>query len=225
MRRSAFQITIKGGQQMKSMKFVFFGILLGPFAAQAAFADVNASIRGSVLDSSGAVVQGAEITATNTGTGIVYTTNNQDSALLEFHQFPPGVMSYNDRFGTISTNGSQTQQINYLINGTDSNDIALNTPGLIPSADAIQEFSLITSTINPEYGRNSGGILNAVIKSGTNQWHGGIFDFYRDTFLNARNFFTVGPQAPIFHQNQFGGTFGGPVIKDKTFFFLSYQGT
>jgi len=64
-----------------------------------------------------------------------------------------------------------------------------------------------------------------VIKNGTNQWHGGIFDFYRDTFMNTRNFFTAGPQQPIFHQNQFGGTFGGPVLKDKTFFFLSYQGT
>src|SRR2546426_9305284 len=137
----------------------------------------------------------------------------------------PGVMASSDRFGTFAVNGSQTQQSNYLINGTDSNDIALNTPGFIPSADAIAEFNLISSTINPEFGRNSGGIVNAIIKSGTNQWHGGIFDFYRDTFLNARNFFTVGPQQPIFHQNQFGGVFGGPVKKDKTFFFLSYQGT
>jgi len=137
----------------------------------------------------------------------------------------PGVMASSDRFGTFAVNGSQTQQSSFLINGTDSNDIALNTPGLIPSPDAIAEFNLISSTINPEYGRNSGGIVNAVIKSGTNQWHGGVFDFYRDTFLNARNFFTVGPQQPIFHQNQFGGIFGGPVLKNKTFFFLSYQGT
>jgi len=65
--------------------------------------------------------------------------------------------------------------------------------------------------------------LNALIKSGTNGYHGDAFEFYRDTFLNGRNFFQNG--NPVFHQNQFGGTFGGPVIKNKTFFFLSYQGT
>jgi hypothetical protein len=145
---------------------------------------------------------------------------------VQLSQLAPGVMAASDRFGTnYATNGSQSQQNTYLVNGTDSNDIALNTPGLIPSPDAIQEFNLITSTINPEYGRNSGGIVNALIKSGTNSFHGDAFDFYRDTFLNDRNFFTVGPQQPIFHQNVFGGTFGGPVWKDKTFFFLSYQGT
>jgi hypothetical protein len=281
-------------------------------ANKSALADnVYATIRGSVTDQTGAVIQGAQITAVNTGTGIEYNTKSQDSGFYEFLQLPvgtytvsiskqgfkgfksvgvplvvnqvyelpvklavgttnetvevkanavqvetvdiqqktiinsnqivdlplngrnftqleqlsPGVMSSSDRFGTFSVNGSQTQQSSYLINGTDSNDIALNTPGLLPSPDAINEFSLISSTINPEYGRNSGGIVNAVIKNGTNQWHGGIFDFYRDTFLNTRNFFTAGPQQPIFHQNQFGGTFGGPLHKDKTFFFLSYQGT
>lgn len=143
----------------------------------------------------------------------------------QLEQLAPGVMASNDRFGTFSVNGSQSTQSSYLVNGTDSNDIALNTPGILPSPDAIQEFNLISSTINPEYGRNSGGIVNALIKSGTNSYHGNIFEFYRDTFLNTRNFFTVGPQQPIFHQNLFGGTFGGPIRKDKTFFFLSYQGT
>jgi hypothetical protein len=287
-------------------------IFLVLVASNPAMADnVYATIRGSVTDQTGAVVQGAQITATNSATGVEYTTKSQDTGFYEFLQLPigtytvavskqgfkgfksvgvpltvnqiyelpvklavgtanetvevkanavqvetvdiqqktvigsneivdlplngrnftqleqlsPGVMSSSDRFGTFSVNGSQTQQSSYLINGTDSNDIALNTPGLLPSPDAIQEFSLISSTINPEYGRNSGGIVNAVIKNGTNQWHGGIFDFYRDSFLNSRNFFTVGPKGPIFHQNQFGGTFGGPIHKDKTFFFLSYQGT
>src|SRR5215472_12537005 len=288
---------------------LFVGLLI--LGANAAFADVYATIRGSVTDPTGAVISGAQVTATNTQTGVSKTTTSQTNGLYEFLQLPvgpytvtvskngfktyksseftltvnqildlaaklevgqtnetvevranpvqvettsiqqqtlinssqivdlplngrnftqleqlaPGVMASNDRFGTFSVNGSQIQQSSYLINGLDSNDIALNTPGFIPSADAIQEFNLISSTINPEYGRNSGGIVNAVIKNGTNQWHGGIFDFYRDTFLNARNYFTVGPQQPIFHQNQFGGTFGGPIRKDKTFFFLSYQGT
>src|SRR5262249_60308798 len=112
----------------------------------------------------------------------------------QLEQLAPGVMASNDRFGTFSVNGSQSNQSNYLINGTDSNDIALNTPGFIPSPDAIQEFNLISSTINPEYGRNSGGIVNAVIKSGTNSWHRNAFDFYRDTFLTTRTSFTIGPQ-------------------------------
>jgi len=145
---------------------------------------------------------------------------NRNFTALE--QLAPGVMSSNDRFGTFSVNGSQSQQSSYLVNGTDSNDIALNTPMVLPSPDAIQEFNLISSTINPEYGRNSGGIVNAVIKNGTNKFHGGIFDFYRDTFLNTHNYFQK--TAPVFHQNQFGGTVGGPIWRDKTFFFLSYQG-
>jgi hypothetical protein len=135
----------------------------------------------------------------------------------------PGVMSSSDRFGTYSTNGSQTQQNSFLINGQDSNDLPLNTPLIIPSPDAIAEFSMVTDTINPEYGRNSGAIMNAAIKSGTNSFHGDVFDFYRDTFLNTKDFFTRAPA--VFHQNQFGATLGGPVWKNHTFFFFSYQGS
>jgi hypothetical protein len=82
---------------------------------------------------------------------------------------------------------------------------------------------MVTNTINPEFGRNSGAIINAVIKSGGNRFHGDGFDFYRDTFLDARSFFqaTTSP----FHQNMFGGTIGGPIKKDHAFFFASYQGT
>ena len=135
----------------------------------------------------------------------------------------PGVMASNDRFGTYSTNGSQTQQNSFLINGQDSNDLPLNTPLIIPSPDAIAEFSMVTDTINPEYGRNSGAIMNAAIKSGTNSFHGSGFNFYRDTSLNTKDFFTHKPA--VFHQNQFGGTVGGPVWKNHTFFFFSYQGS
>ena len=143
---------------------------------------------------------------------------------VQLQQLQPGVVASSDRFGSnYATNGAQSQQNSYLINGTDSNDLPLNSPLILPSPDAIQEFRMITNTINPEYGRNSGAILDAVIKSGTNQFHGDAFEFYRDTFLNNRNFFQRG--APVFHQNQFGGTIGGPVWKDHTFFFFSYQGT
>ncbi len=143
---------------------------------------------------------------------------------VQLQQMQPGVVASSDRFASnYATNGSQSQQNSYLINGTDSNDLPLNTPLILPSPDAIQEFRMITNTINPEYGRNSGAILDAVIKSGTNQFHGDAFEFYRDTFLNTRNFFQK--TAPVFHQNQYGGTIGGPIWKNHTFGFFSYQGT
>jgi len=143
---------------------------------------------------------------------------------VQLQQMQPGVVASSDRFtSNYATNGSQSQQNSYLINGTDSNDLPLNTPLILPSPDAIQEFRMITNTINPEYGRNSGAILDAVIKSGTNQFHGDAFEFYRDTFLNTRNFFQN--SAPVFHQNQYGGTIGGPIWKNHTFGFFSYQGT
>jgi hypothetical protein len=139
-------------------------------------------------------------------------------------QLEPGVQSSSDRFGTgaFSTNGSETQQNSFLINGTDSNDPTLNVPLVIPSPDALGEFNMVTSTINPEYGRNSGAIVNATIKSGTNQFHGDVFEFYRDTFLDAKSWFETTPSP--FHQNQYGGTIGGPIVKDHAFIFFSYQG-
>ncbi|MBV9084938.1 MAG: carboxypeptidase regulatory-like domain-containing protein, partial [Acidobacteriaceae bacterium] len=143
---------------------------------------------------------------------------------IQLQQLAPCVVSTSDRFtSNYATNGSQSQQNSFLVNGADAIDLPLNTPLIIPSPDAIAEFNLITSTLNPEYGRNSGAVLNAVIKSGTNRWTGDVFDFYRDTFLNGRNIYQVSKQ--VFHQNQFGGTLGGPVWRDHTFFFLSYQGT
>lgn len=143
---------------------------------------------------------------------------------ITLQQTLPGVVNSESRFQTsYSTNGSQGQQNSYLINGTDYNDLPLNTPLAAPSPDAIDEVKMVTNTINPEYGRNSGAIMNAVTKSGTNRFHGTGFDFYRDTFLNTKNFFQN--SASVFHQNQYGGTVGGPIIKNKTFFFYSQQNT
>ncbi len=169
----------------------------------------------------------------------VETTNTQLSTVIQsqtivdlpingrnwtnLQQLTPGVVAVSDRMGTYSSNGSQSQQNSFLLNGSDNIDEPLNTVLLVPSPDAIGEFNMVTSTIMPEFGRNSGGVLNAIIKSGTNAFHGDAFEFYRDTFLNARELFQQSP--PIFHQNQFGGTLGGPIVKDHTFFFLSYQGT
>jgi hypothetical protein len=147
---------------------------------------------------------------------------------LTLEQLVPGAVGASDRFGssgglTYSTNGQESQQNSFLINGADSMDLRLNQALMVPSSDAIGEFNLIDSTINPEYGRNSGAILNAILKSGTNEFHGTVFEFYRDTFMNARNFFQA--TAPPFHQNQFGGVLDGPIVKNHLFFMASYQGT
>src|SRR6202167_2749592 len=272
--------------------------------------NLYASIRGTVVDPSGAVVPDAKISATNVATGLGYSVTSDKNGSFEFLQLPigdysvkveksgfksfneghvhldldqvfnlrvamevgavsdtitveanpaqvettsmqlgttvtgqqitdiplngrnwtqlmqlqPGVQSSSDRFGAgaYSTNGAETQQNSFLINGTDSNDTSLNTPLVVPSPDAIGEFNLVTSTINPEYGRNSGAIVNAAIKNGTNQFHGDAFEFYRDTFLDATPWFETAPA--LFHQNQFGGTLGGPIVRNRAFFFFSYQG-
>lgn len=147
---------------------------------------------------------------------------------VQLQSLLPGVQAGSDRFGTFSTNGAQSQQNSFLINGNDSNDLPLNTPLYTPSVDAIGEFSFATSSLNPEYGRNSGAVLSATIKNGTNSFHGSVFEFYRDTFLNLANFFqkttAKGGGVPVFHQNVYGGTIGGPIWKNKAFFFASYQG-
>jgi hypothetical protein len=150
----------------------------------------------------------------------------------------PGVQASNDRFTTaFSVNGSQAQQSAYVINGADTNDLPLNTISFQPNVDALQEFNLITGPLNAEYDRNGGAIISTSIKQGTNHFHGDVFEFYRDTFLNTRNFFqkavisapgvtpVVTQPTSTFHQNIFGGTIGGPILKDKLFFFFAYQGT
>jgi hypothetical protein len=141
---------------------------------------------------------------------------------VNLQQLESGVVAASDARGEFATNGSQTTQNSFLINGTDTNDLPLNTRTVVPSEDAIEEFRMVTNTINPEYGRNSGAIMNAVIKSGTNGFHGDVFEFYRDTFLNSQDWFTH--ERAIFHQNTFGATVGGPIWKNHSFFFFSYQG-
>jgi len=144
---------------------------------------------------------------------------------VSLQQIIPGVVTPDTRFGTnYATNGSQAQQNSYLVNGNDSNDLPLNSPLVLPNPDSIDEVKIVTNSINPEFGRNSGAILNAITKSGTNSFHGTGFWFYRDTFLNTANFFSNGVK-PVFHQNLFGGTVGGPVVKNKVFFFYSLQVT
>ena len=144
----------------------------------------------------------------------------RDAASLQ--KLAPGVVESSDRFGGFSTNGSQTTSNSYLLDGVDNNDGVLQDEGLVINPDALAEENIISSTLNPEFSRNGGAVVNQVIKSGTNKIHGSGFEYYRDTFMNNRNYFSRA--RPPFHQNLYGGTLGGPILKERLFAFAAYQG-
>ena len=127
-----------------------------------------------------------------------------------------------DRAGVVSVNGGRGRDNNYSVNGGDGNDQFANLPAIQPSPDAIAEFRVLTNTFDAEYGRNSGAVVNVVTKSGSNEFHGDAYEFFRNKGLNARGFFDS--QKLDYLQNQFGATLGGPIKKNKTFFFASYEG-
>ncbi len=184
----------------------------------------------------------SETITTVAGAQLVETTNTQLGASVEsravvalplnardtfqFLQLQPGVMSQlgadtiagSETPGIVSVNGGRGRSNNFNINGGDSNDRFLNLPAIQPSPDAIEEFRVLTNTFDAEHGRNSGAVINVV----TNEFHGNLFHFFRNKVLNSRGFFDT--VRPDFQQNQFGGTFGGPVRRDRTFFFASYEG-
>ncbi len=140
-------------------------------------------------------------------------------------------------YGIFSMNGARGRSNNYLLDGTDMNDGYRNdpsineagvfgTPATILPVEAVAEMRVL-SNFEPEYGRSAGGVINIVTKSGTNDWHGTGLEYFRDKTLNARNYFddaSAGEQQP-FRNNQFGGSLGGPIRKDGTFFFFDYEGT
>ena len=125
--------------------------------------------------------------------------------------------------GTISINGQREFANSFIVNGSDVQEDVNMGSAIIPNLDSIAEFRILTNNFDAEYGEFSGGQINVVTKSGNNSFHGDIFEFVRNTALDARNFFS--PTRGAFDQNQFGGTFGGPIRKDKIFFFVDYQGT
>jgi hypothetical protein len=127
---------------------------------------------------------------------------------------------------SFSANGQRTRDNNYLLDGVDNNETWLQTVVIFPNVDALDEFKLQTSTYSAEFGRSLGGVVNIQIKSGTNDFHGSVYEFFRDDGMDANNFFNnrAGRPKADLRQNQFGGTIGGPIIKDRTHFFADYQG-
>jgi hypothetical protein len=125
--------------------------------------------------------------------------------------------------GQLSISGQRESANGFMINGGSGEEKLYMAAAIIPDLDSIAEFRILTNNADAEYGFYSGGMVNVLTKQGTNQFHGDAFEFLRNPHLDARNFYS--PERGVLHQNQFGGTFGGPILHDKLFFFTDYQGT
>ncbi len=150
------------------------------------------------------------------------------SAIHTQPDFSAGTDRGNRGFGQqLTISGARPQQNNYRLDGVSLNDYANGAPGSVLGGslgvDAIEEFSVITSNYEADYGKTSGGVVNAITRSGTNQLHGSAYEFLRNSKLDSKNYFDVG-NIPPFKRNQFGGTIGGPILRDRTFFFADFEG-
>lgn len=125
--------------------------------------------------------------------------------------------------GALSVNGMRESENGFILNGMLVQETGFSGAGAIPNLDSIAEFRILTNNFDAEYGNYSGGQINVVTKSGTNSFHGNVFEFLRNTDFDAANYYNAGVRGS-YHQNQFGGTFGGPVKRDQIFFFGDYQG-
>lgn len=213
--------------------------------------DVNQVVRADVTLTVGALSQKVEVTAaeplieTQTSSlGQVVDQRRVEDLPLNGRDFvqlayltpgvnagPAGIVQQgsipeNERGnGAIQANGLTATNNNFLLNGFDNNEQQIGFEVIQPSVDAIEEFKVQTNSFGADIGRG-GAVVNVVIKSGTNQFHGNLFEFLRNSAFDAKNYFDS-PTLPIppYKQNQFGGTFGGPIIRNHTFFFVDYQGT
>ncbi|WP_254061630.1 carboxypeptidase regulatory-like domain-containing protein [Granulicella sp. L60] len=125
--------------------------------------------------------------------------------------------------GNLSIDGQRESSNGFVVNGVDVQEHMNGGTSIIPNLDSIEEFRVLTNNFDPEYGNYNGGIITVVSKSGSNAFHGKVFEFFRNTNLDARGYFD--PTRSAFNQNQFGGAIGGPIKRDKIFFFVDYQGT
>ncbi len=158
--------------------------------------------------------------------GVVANSSGMNGALggtFTSAGFSPPLVSGSLNAGALSVNGMREAANGFILNGILVQETGFSGAGAIPNLDSIAEFRILTNNFDAEYGNYSGGQINVVTKSGTNDWHGNAFEFFRNTNLDAANYFAQG-QRGSYHQNQFGGTFGGPVVRDRIFFFADYQG-
>ncbi len=192
--------------------------------------EVGAATQTVEVGAEAAAVETVNSTLGQSVTGRVLTNmplNGRD--MLDLALLQPGVTESNDDnggAGNYSIAGGRTDSVTFLLDGGLNNDLLDNSNFLDPNPDAIAEFRLLTSDYTAEYGRNGGGIISIVTKSGTNQWHGSLFEFIRNRAFDANDYFNVEQGLPRLDlkRNQYGATFGGPIVRDKIFFFLAYQG-
>jgi len=221
-----YELTV---EQTGFRKYVQQGIVL----------QVNQSAKQDVVLQVGAISETVEVTGNvsqvDTITATLGSVETQkrivDLPLVERDTFQLGLLQAgvfapdpDDGSGNpFSVSGQRSESLTFLIDGVDNNDFLGNNAVVDPNPDAVQEFKILTNNYGAEYGRTSGGIVNQVIKSGSNSFHGTAFEFFRNEDLNARDFFQL--DRTRFNRNIFGGTLGGPILKDKTFFFAAYQGS
>lgn len=156
-------------------------------------------------------------------TGIVPVTTQQPNSVVMAGASVAIAPSGELNPGNQSISGQREDSNGYIVNGGDVKEMMNGGTAIVPNLDAVEEFSVLTNNYDAEYGNFTGGVVNVVTKSGTDHIHGSAFEFLRNTALDARNFFS--PERGFFRQNQYGGTFGGPIGKRKLFFFADYQGT
>ena len=204
--------------------------------------DVNQVLTLNVIMQAGGAQETVEVTSE---APLVDTTSTQLGAVMDDRsvaglplssrdtyqllQLQPGVQGTggadlfygSSQSGAVSVNGGRGRANNFSVNGGDANDLFVNAPAVQPSPDSIQEFRVITNNFDAEYGRNSGAVVNVVTKSGSNSLHGDVYEFFRNQALNAKGY--LDPTKPDNKTNQFGGTLGGPIKKDHTFLFGSYE--
>jgi hypothetical protein len=211
------------------------------FVTEGLTLEVNQNIRIDARLTVGAVAESVEVKADSaqvdtyqTQVGAIVDTNRVNDLPLNGRNVYdlaitlPGVAS--TRFNTVSdsggnymnVNGNRSRSSTFMLDGGFNNDMWRNSGSSSPTPDAVQEFRLITSNFNAEFGRSPGAVFNVVLKSGTNEIHGSVWEFLRNDKLNARNFFQ--PTVAPLRQNQYGFSLGGPAIRNKTFLFGSFQG-
>ncbi len=219
-------------EQVGFRKYVQAGIVLQ--INQAAKQDISLRVgaAGEVVEVTENVSQVDTVTAT---LGSVETQKRiVDLPLVERDTFQLGLLQAgvftpdpDDGSGNpFAVSGQRSESLTFLLDGVDNNDFLGNNVVVNPNPDAVQEFKILTNNYGAEYGRTSGGIINQVLKSGSNTLHGTLFEFFRNEDLNANGYFLneAGQPRTRFNRNIFGGALGGPIRKDKTFFFVSYQG-
>src|ERR1700690_1648446 len=230
--------------------YLFTTVPVGPYSLTVTHASFETTIQGGIVlqlnqnarvdvamklgESSQTVEVTAQVAQVDTTSAVLGKVEDErairdlpllDRDTLQLGLLQAGVFAPDPDDGSgdpFSVSGQRSESLTFLLDGANNTDFLGNNIVVSPNPDAVEEFKILTNNYDAEYGRTSGGIVNQITKSGTNQFHGDVFEFIRNDKLNARDFFAADRSS--FKRNVFGATTGGPIKKEKTFFFLAYQG-